>query len=246
MEENTEKKKHGKRRHYRGKNNDKSGGQGKQTGQEQSADEGVKTREKKENRPKPHEKKDGSDKKQDRKPKGGKPHNRNDRPGKKEKQEKGHKQEDRKQASAESAQEASGADDKQVRIKREQVEPVFEFTWADAWGLYRTGYHIVVKESQEKMYLSWSVDLSYGEMKLGQRLQEFLDDMKAIGLSSWDGRRYTKPGIFDGDTWSVKANSLTLKCESQGTNEYPEEWKAFLECLHKKWSIPVSKREQWE
>ena len=130
--------------------------------------------------------------------------------------------------------------------KREPEEVIFEFTWADAWGLYGTGYHIVIKDNPEKQYLSWSVDLKYGEMRIGQRLQEFLDDIKACGLSAWDGQRYTKPGIIDGDTWYVKVNSLTLKCEAQGTNEYPAEWKKLLACLHEKWTIPVSKREQWE
>ena len=96
------------------------------------------------------------------------------------------------------------------------------------------------------MYLSWAVDLKYDEIKIDRTAQEFLEDMKKCGVASWDGRRYTKQGIFDGDTWSLKVNSLILKCESQGTNEYPAEWKDFLKCLHEKWKIPVSRREQWE
>ena len=165
---------------------------------------------------------------------------RDDKSGKREKKEKNRRQDEKKRPVRRDAKDEIPAEDKAFRVRREPEEPVFEFAWADAWGLYGTGYHVVVKNSQDKLYLT------YGELKMGQRLQDFLDDMKACGIGSWDGRRYTKQGIFDGDTWTIKANSLTLKCEAQGTNEYPDEWKSFLNCLHEKWNIPVSKREQWE
>ena len=162
-----------------------------------------------------------------------------DRQGKKNRQDE-RKKPERKDLPAETI-----AEDPTVGLKHEQAEVIFEFTWADAWGLYGTGYHIVIKDNPEKLYLSWSVDLSYDEIKIGDRLQEFLEDIRKCGVASWDGHRYTRQGIFDGDTWSVKINSLKIKCEAQGTNEYPPEWGQFLKCLHEKWKIPVSRREQW-
>lgn len=240
MEENKEKKKHGRRRHYRGKGSDKpreskeqerSAGSEKPAGAEKSAEQ---------EKPAAHEKASERDRSE-----GSGKRNRHDKGPRHGKGDRRPKQEEKKQRKPEAYVETA-AEDKVIRTKREPEEPVFEFSWADSWGLYGTGYHVVIKDNQDKLYLSWSVDLSYGEMKLGQRLQEFLDDMKACGVGKWDGHKFTKPGIFDGDTWSVRANSLTLKCEAQGTNEYPQEWKAFLGCLHDKWKIPVSKREQWE
>ena len=225
-EENKEKKRHGRRKHYRGKNPDNQ----KKTEQTGSAAGSEKKQEK-------HEKPDKSEKR--------------DRQGKKERRDRQGrrgKPEDKDAAVRREARdlaEETAPEVKDGKIKHEAAEVIFEFTWADAWGLYGTGYHIVIKDNPEKIYLSWSVDLGYDEIKIGGRLQDFLEDMRKCGLSSWDGRRYTRPGIFDGDTWSVKVNSLRLKCEAQGTNEYPEEWKQFLKCLHENWKIPVSKREQW-
>ncbi len=211
MEEEKEKKRHGKKKRFRGKNNDRPR-------EKQKDSEKAPVKEKNNNR-------DG---------KGA----RSQDQGRKASEERKHP------ARPEEADEIQ--EEKASKTRREPEEPVFEFTWADAWGLYGTGYHVVIKNSQDRLYLSWSVDLSYGETKIGDRLQEFLSDMKNCGVASWDGRRYTRQGIFDGDTWSVRANSLSLKVETQGTNEYPPEWKAFLKCLHDKWNIPVSKREQWE
>ncbi len=220
MEENKEKKRHAKKKSFRGKNNDRHRErdelrEGISFGEPEAEDKPVRNRRGKQGKPdrrKMNERKSRQDEKK--------------APAKKEP--------------------FDDVEDRNPKLRREAEEPVFEFTWADAWGLYGTGYHVVIKDSQDKLYLSWSVDLSYGEMKLGQRLTEFLDDMKKCGIGSWDGKKYTKPGIFDGDTWSIKANSLILKVEAQGTNEYPPEWKHLLQCLHEKWTIPVSKREQWE
>ena len=217
MEENKEKKKRPRKKHYRGKSADKP------KEQEQPAVSGE------------AEKKHGKAEKHD---KGGKKERR-DRQGRRGKAE------DEQVPVKPEVSEDVETGEKAGKAKHEAAETIFEFTWADAWGLYGTGYHVVIKDNPDKVYLSWSVDLGYDEMKLGGRLQDFLDDMKSCGLASWDGRRYTKPGIFDGDTWSIKVNSLKLKCEAQGTNEYPAEWKQFLKCLHEKWKIPVSKREQW-
>ena len=208
MEENNEKKKHGRRRHYRGRNKDKAEAQVKEAGAESRQ--------------------------------------RQERPDKTDKPDRQRRKE-RKPGAArrETADEMQPAQ-RTERARREPEEMIFDFTWADALGLYGTGYHVTIKDNKEHLYLSWSVDLSYGELKLGQRLQEFLDDMKDCGIAAWDGHKYTKPGIFDGDTWSVKVNSLSLKAETQGTNDYPENWKRFLSCLHDKWGVPVSRREQWE
>ena len=264
MEENNEKKKHSRKRFYRGKNNDRS--KDKDRTREERPEEDVK-RDKPEKNEKPEkparrekaEKNERSEKPERGSNKGGsrggnvnqeksegrKSRDRGERQDKGEKQEKSRRREERRTQRKETPADPA-PEEKFERSRREPEETIFDFTWADAWGLYGVGYHIVIKDNQERMYLSWSVDLSYGEMKIGQRLKEFLDDMKRTGLNSWDGRRYTKPGIFDGDTWSLKINSLSLKCEAQGTNEYPEEWKEFLKCLHEKWGIPVSRREQWE
>ena len=223
MEENKEKKKHSKRRHYRGRSNDKAKDPEKKGSWEKDdkkSDKAEKS-EKKEKRDKPEKKE------------------KRDRQGKKNRQDE-RKKPERKDLPTETI-----AEESPVGLKHEQAEVIFEFTWADAWGLYGTGYHIVIKDNPEKLYLSWSVDLSYDEIKIGDRLQEFLEDIRKCGVASWDGHRYTRQGIFDGDTWSVKINSLKIKCEAQGTNEYPPEWGQFLKCLHEKWKIPVSRREQW-
>lgn len=224
IKETKEKKRHGRRRHYRGKNNDKAKDQ-----EIKSAPAGSGEKHEKGEKPEKNEKREKPVKK-----------DRRDRQGKRGRKE------EKKLPDTNDAPEDIKPEETAEKPKHEPDEVIFEFVWADAWGLYGTGYHLVIKDNPEKQYLSWSVDLKYDEMKIGQRLQEFLDDLKKCGLSSWDGHRYTKPGIFDGDTWSVKINSLKLKCEAQGTNEYPAEWKQFLQCLHEKWKIPVSKREQWE
>jgi hypothetical protein len=220
MEENTEKKKSHRRRHNRSKNKDKDKVQNRENTEESGA---------------APEKAGGQQKK------GGKPKSEGQSKHGRSKKHDGHRKQD-----APDRQEINDVPENVEKPKREPEEVIFEFTWADAWGLYGTGYHIVIKDNPDRLYLSWSVDLKYGEMRIGQRLQEFLDDIKECGISAWDGQRYTKPGIIDGDTWYVKVNSLTLKCEAQGTNEYPAEWKKLLNCLHEKWTIPVSKREQWE
>ena len=245
MEENNEKKKNPRRRHYRGRNNDRQR-EGK-PGEEIRKDRPDKAEKaEKTEKPEKPERRSGRGRagNQDRSESGSR-RDKGERPDKGERQEKGRKREDRRPPKKEITVDAA-PEEKIERTKREPEETIFDFTWADAWGLYGVGYHIVIKDNQERMYLSWSVDLIYGEMKIGQRLKEFLEDMKRVGLNSWDGRRYTKSGIFDGDTWSLKINSLSLKCEAQGTNEYPGEWKDFLKCLHEKWGIPVSRREQWE
>lgn len=220
MDENTEKKKN-HRKHYRSRNKDKA----------------------KRDKAEEQKKNDGQDKKSDRP-------DRPDRHGRQKKQDFPRKQGIKPDA-RDKADTATEEDLEEIssRSKREPAEPVFEFTWGDAWGLYGTGYHVVIKDNEEnkdKLYLSWSVDLKYGEMRISQKLQEFLDDIKACGVQSWDGQRYTRPGIIDGDTWYFKVNSLAVKSEAQGTNEYPAEWKQLLCCLHEKWGVPVSKREQWE
>ena len=228
MDENTEKKKN-HRKHYRNRNKDKakryrSEEQKKRDGQDRPEEQGRSERSERSERP--------------------------DRRGRQKRQEsqkkQGIKPDIRDKADTATAEDLEGISS---RSKRDPVEPVFEFTWGDAWGLYGTGYHVVIKDNEEnkdKLYLSWSVDLKYGEMRISQKLQEFLDDIKACGVQSWDGQRYTKAGIIDGDTWYFKVNSLSIKAEAQGTNEYPAEWKQLLSCLHEKWGVPVSKREQWE
>lgn len=223
MEENKEKKKHSKRRHYRGKNGDKTKDPEKKASFEKD------------------EKKTGKAEKSEKKEKRDKPEKKE----KRDRQGKRNRQDEKKKPERKEIPDEAFAEENTGGLMHEQAEVIFEFTWADAWGLYGTGYHIVIKDNPEKLYLSWSVDLSYDEIKIGDRLQEFLEDIRKCGLSSWDGHRYTKQGIFDGDTWSVKINSLKIKCEAQGTNEYPPEWGQFLKCLHEKWKIPVSKREQW-
>lgn len=228
MDENTEKKKN-HRKHYRNRNKDKakrdrSEEQKRRDGQDRPEEQGRSERSERSERP--------------------------DRRGRQKRQESQKKQGVKPDARAK-ADTATEEDLEEIssRSKRDPVEPVFEFTWGDAWGLYGTGYHVVIKDNEDnkdKLYLSWSVDLKYGEMRISQKLQEFLDDIKACGVQSWDGQRYTKAGIIDGDTWYFKVNSLSIKAEAQGTNEYPAEWKQLLSCLHEKWGVPVSKREQWE
>lgn len=264
MEENNEKKKHPRRRYYRGKNGDRPKDREKQKDQEAGAKNeasekgadkgntqgragGGERQERQERSDQRNRRDKGERQKHDRGEKRDRAerHDRDEKHDKADRQEKGRKRDDRKPQKKEHTAEPV-SEEKYDRPKREPEEIIFEFTWADAWGLYGVGYHIVIKDNPDRLYLSWSVDLSYGEMKLGQRLKEFLEDMKRIGLGSWDGRKYSKTGIFDGDTWALKINSLVLKCEAQGTNEYPNEWKELLKCLHEKWSIPVSRREQWE
>ena len=228
MDENTEKKKN-HRKHYRNRNKDKakrdrSEEQKRRDGQDRPEEQGRRERSERSERP--------------------------DRRGRQKRQE-AQKKQGIKPDTRDKADTATEEDLEEIssRSKRDPVEPVFEFTWGDAWGLYGTGYHVVIKDNEEnkdKLYLSWSVDLKYGEMRISQKLQEFLDDIKACGVQSWDGQRYTKAGIIDGDTWYFKVNSLSIKAEAQGTNEYPAEWKQLLSCLHEKWGVPVSKREQWE
>ena len=218
MEENKEKKKNTRRRNYRGKSKDKAKEQEQKLAQDS------------------HEKKQEKAEKRDR----------SEKRDRRERQVRRGKPEEKKAPDRKNLPDDDEYAEAAEKPRHEPDDTIFEFIWADAWGLYRTGYHVVIKDNPDRMYLSWSVDLKYDEMKIDQNLQEFLEDLKKCGIASWDGRRYTKQGIFDGDTWFLKVNSLKLKCEAQGTNEYPAEWKKFLQCLHDKWKIPVSRREQWE
>ena len=232
MEEQSGKKKHSKKRRFYRKDKDKRDQNEKPEKQDKQ--------EKSERGEKPDkpDKKEKSDFRQSK--------DKNPRKDRQKHHDKDHKGKQDKVEKAESADSEESADIPASAIKKEPEEVIFELTWADAWGLYGTGYHIIIKDNKERMYLSWSVDLKYGEMRIGSRLDEFLNDIKGLNIGSWDGKRYTKPGILDGDTWNIKVNSLIVRCEAQGTNEYPPEWKALLQCLHTKWNIPVSKREQWE
>lgn len=120
---------------------------------------------------------------------------------------------------------------------------IFDFTWGNTYGLFAEGYHLMIKGGGD-LYLTWSVDLKYGEVPLDNaKLDEFMKDLKALRLDTWNGKTYSDSSFENADTWRIEANHIALVIESKGANDYPPEWKQFLEYLHMKWSVPVSTRE---
>ncbi|MBR5377059.1 MAG: hypothetical protein IK139_07230, partial [Lachnospiraceae bacterium] len=121
---------------------------------------------------------------------------------------------------------------------------IFDFIWGNTYGLFGQGYHVMIKESDDGMYLSYSVDMKYGEKKLdGAGFEGFMKDMKSLGIDSWDGRTYSDSGFENEDTWRLVANSVVVKTDSKGANAYPPGWKNFLDYLHVRAGIPKSVRE---
>ena len=120
---------------------------------------------------------------------------------------------------------------------------IFDFIWGNTYGLFSEGYHLMIKGGGD-LFLTWSVDMKYGEVPLDNaKLEEFMKDLKALKLDSWNGRTYSDSGFENADTWRIETNHIALILESKGANDYPPEWKQFLEYLHVKWSVPVSSRE---
>ncbi len=121
---------------------------------------------------------------------------------------------------------------------------IFDFTWGNTYGLFGQGYHVMIKNSNDSLYFSYSSDLKYGEVKLDNAgLEEFMKDLKALRVDSWNGRTYSDSGFENEDTWRIIINSVTIIVDSKGANAYPPEWNNFLEYLHVKWSVPKSIRE---
>ena len=125
--------------------------------------------------------------------------------------------------------------------KEENV--IFDFCWGNTYGLFSEGYHVMIKDSND-LYLTWSVDLKYGEVKFDNaKLEEFMKDLKALRIDNWNGKTFSKSDFDKGDTWKLEINNIALKLECKGANDYPPEWKTFLDYLHMKWSVPSSTRE---
>ena len=125
--------------------------------------------------------------------------------------------------------------------KEENV--IFDFCWGNTYGLFSEGYHVMIKDSND-LYLTWSVDLKYGEVKFDNaKLEEFMKDLKALRIDNWNGKTFSKSDFDKGDTWKLEINNIALKMECKGANDYPPEWKTFLDYLHMKWSVPSSTRE---
>ena len=123
---------------------------------------------------------------------------------------------------------------------------IFDFTWGNTYGLFAEGYHIMIKDGGD-LFLTWSVDLKYGETPLDNaKLDEFIKDLKVLKLDSWNGKTWSDSNFENADTWHIEVNHIALIMESKGANDYPPEWKQFLEYLHMKWSVPVSVREMPE
>ena len=120
---------------------------------------------------------------------------------------------------------------------------IFDFIWGNTYGLFAEGYHLMIKGGGD-LFLTWSVDMKYGEVPLDNaKVEEFMKDLKALRLYSWNGRAYSDSVFENADTWRIETNHIALILESKGANDYPPEWKQFLEYLHVKWSVPVSSRE---
>ncbi len=121
---------------------------------------------------------------------------------------------------------------------------IFDFIWGNTLGLIGEGYHITVKESSEKLYLSYSVDLKYGELKFDEnKIAELVKDLKSLRVDSWNGKTYSKSEFEEGDTWHLTVNHIGMILDAKGANDYPPEWTEFLNYLHIKFGIPVSRRE---
>ncbi len=121
---------------------------------------------------------------------------------------------------------------------------IFDFTWGNTYGLFGQGYHVMIKNSNDSLYFSYSADLKYGEVKMDNAaLDDFMKDLKALRVDSWNGKTYSDSGFENEDTWRLIVNSVTIIVDSKGANAYPPEWGKFLEYLHVKWSLPQSVRE---
>ena len=121
---------------------------------------------------------------------------------------------------------------------------IFDFIWGNTYGLFGQGYHVMIKESDTGMYLSYSVDMKYGETKLDSAaFVGFMKDMKSLGLDAWNGRTYSDSSFENEDTWRLVINSVVIITDCKGANAYPPGWKNFLDYLHVRAGIPKSVRE---
>ncbi len=121
---------------------------------------------------------------------------------------------------------------------------IFDFIWGNTYGLFGQGYHIMIKQSDDGMYLSYSVDMKYGEKKLDNAAFEgFMKDMKALGIDGWNQRTFSESSFENEDTWRLIVNSVIVVTDCKGANSYPPGWKNFLDYLHVRCGIPKSVRE---
>ena len=121
---------------------------------------------------------------------------------------------------------------------------IFDFIWGNTYGLFGQGYHVKIKQTDDGMYLSYSVDMKYGENKLDTAAFEgFMKDMKGLGVDSWHSRTYSDSSFEYEDTWRLVINSVIVITDCKGANAYPPGWKNFLDYLHVRCGIPKSVRE---
>lgn len=129
-------------------------------------------------------------------------------------------------------------------MAEKQDTTLFEFTWGNTFGLFSEGYHLVVKVPKERLYLSYSVDLKYGEIRFDEeKLEELWNDLVALHIHLWSGRTFSNSDFEEGDTWTLTYRYGDHKLEAKGANAYPPEWTELLNYFHIKYSIPVSRRE---
>ncbi len=123
---------------------------------------------------------------------------------------------------------------------------IFDFIWGNTYGLIGDGYHLMIKDSADKLYLTYSVDLKYGEIRFDDaKVTELIKDLKELHVDSWNGKTYSRSEYEEekGDTWRLSVNQIGMILEAKGANDYPPEWKEFLNYFHVKYSVPVSRRE---
>ena len=121
---------------------------------------------------------------------------------------------------------------------------IFDFIWGNTYGLFGQGYHVMIKQTDDGTFLSYSVDMKYGETKLDSAgFEGFMKDMKALGIDSWNGRTFSDSSFEYEDTWKLTVNSVVVITDCKGANAYPPGWKNFLDYLHVRCGIPKSVRE---
>ncbi len=134
--------------------------------------------------------------------------------------------------------------ERDIQMSDREENIIFDFIWGNTYGLFGQGYHIMIKQTDDGTFLSYSVDMKYGETKLdGAGFEGFMKDMKALGIDSWNGRTFSDSSFEYEDTWKLTVNSVVVITDCKGANAYPPGWKNFLDYLHVRCGIPKSVRE---
>lgn len=107
----------------------------------------------------------------------------------------------------------------------------FRFCWRDAWGIISRGVEILLEKNCQGQ-ASLLMLINGKPLVLPINESEFIDDLKKIKVSRWNGYEYIRY-LEDGDRWSLTISFDSTYIEAVGFNGYPFGFLEFLSVLHK-------------